>query len=926
MDATPAWPARKATGLGSHALIRRLPVGTDIDSLRANLTAAARKQPELVGLRVWGEPVAASADDPAAEERRTREVGRPTAGLARITVLSYADGTADLLIAAHRDRLGRAGLASLADTALGADVRVKLTNQPWPQPGQGAWGLGDPAGRGKPLHLPVPVARTEGVDAKQAAEVARDAVAAALAHYRLADSAAFAVVLNDSVSCSTTTNPAHDEDAPTLGALAMTIAPAGADASPAVGVVVVDSGQDRFIPSAAAPFPVTVTVEVSPEGGLEAVLFTDKSVMAQAVAEQFAHVLGALLNAYALGILDAALDEVTQLPTATIAGIVECGRTAGRPGFTPTTIPAGLTALALAQPDAPAVSDDHITLTYRELAEWGGRIAAALGERGVGSGDHVAVCLDRDAAASAAMLGVMMAGAAYVPIDPGYPAERLTYIVADADAKLVVATEAGRGTFPDHMTATTAELLASAAEPDGRAAIDPAASAYVIYTSGSTGRPKGVAVPHANVAALVDATRDDMSLSTSDVWSFFHSSAFDFSVWEIWGCLLTGGHLVVVGADVARSPEDFHDLLSARAVTVLSQTPSAFAALQDADARKGTALALRLVIFGGEPLDVRMLQGWFRRHPATRCRLVNMFGITETTVHVTAQSVTPAEVDAASRSVGRALPGWSVSVRDRKGAVLPFGVPGEIWVGGAGVASHYLNQPELTAARFMDDPVTGIRQYRSGDLGRLHPNGRLDHLGRIDGQVKLRGFRIELDEIRSVLLADPGVSAAAVVVHQTVADDSATARLDAYVVVDGDRPTDEIRRRAASYLPSYMVPSTVTPIAALPLTINGKTDTARLAELARTAAEPAAAAVPAASGTGSLLAQVLAAWSETLGEGAEPDDDFFERGGNSLLAVRLSGSLRRGGLPAITLRELFVHATPTELAELLARRMQEVPA
>ncbi|MFF7987633.1 non-ribosomal peptide synthetase [Streptomyces sp. NPDC007901] len=966
MEPTTSRAVRSTADKGSHALIRRLSAGDDIGTLRGRLGTASERQPELAGLRLWDEPVAAGADDPAAEERRIREIGRSVVGVARLTVLTYADGAADLLIVAHRDRLGRSGLGALADLAQGADVTVAFPAGPGPRPGPAAWGLGEPTGRGEPLRVPVPVTRARAGDAKQAAAVARDAVAATLAHYRLADSAAFTVLVDDTVSCHTARNPADDEDAPALGALALTVGTAEDGTDPAVGVFVAEQGQDRYVPFTAAPFPVTVTVEVTPERGLAAVLTTGDSVMAPVVAAQFAHVLGALLDAYALGTTDAALDEAARLPEATAAEIVGRGRTAGRTGFRPTTVPAAFADLARTQPDAPAVSDHATTLTYGELAERGGRIAAGLRERGVRPGDHVAVCLGRDVDTVATMLGVMMAGAAYVPVDPAYPAERLAYTAADAAVKAVVTAAADDEAFPDHPTVTTAELLASspadtadtaggagtpggsdtadgastpaesdtadgAATPAGSdtaAASDPAGIAYVIYTSGSTGRPKGVAVPHANVAALVDATRTDMSLGPSDVWSFVHSSAFDFSVWEIWGCLLTGGHLVVVGADTARSPEDFHDLLAARGVTVLSQTPAAFAALQEADARKGTALAVRLVVFGGEPLDVRMLQGWFRRHPATRCRLVNMFGITETTVHVTAQTVTPGDVTAVSRSVGRALPGWSVSVRDRRGAVLPYGVPGEIWVGGAGLADRYLNQPELTAARFVDDPVTGSRQYRSGDLGRLAPDGRLDHLGRIDSQVKLRGFRIELDEIRSVLLADPGVTAAAVTVHQAVAGDSATARLEAYVVVNGDRGVDDIRRRMASYLPAYMVPSTLAPIAALPLTINGKVDSARLRELVSSAPEPAAGPAPAGTGTGTgtILSQVLSAWSEVLGEAAEPDDDFFEGGGNSLLAVRLSGALRRAGLPAISLRELYVHATPTELAELFARRTQDASA
>lgn len=386
-------------------------------------------------------------------------------------------------------------------------------------------------------------------------------------------------------------------------------------------------------------------------------------------------------------------------------------------------------------------------------------------------------------------------------------------------------------------------------------------------------------------------------------------------MWEIWGALLTGAHLVVVPYFVARNPEDFHDLLVRHRVTVLNQTPSAFAILKEVDLRRSADLSVRLVIFGGEPLDVRMLQDWFHGHPHTRCRVVNMFGITETTVHVTSQTITPQDVGARSRSVGRALPGWSVSVRDAVGRVQPFGVPGEIYVGGAGVAGHYLNQEELTAARFVSDPVTGERVYRSGDLGRLRPDGRLDHLGRIDGQVKVRGFRIELGEIRSVLLEDENVTAAVVVLNDD-ADDAADLRLDAYLVPKHDAVSvEDIRRRAARYLPDYMVPATFTPLSELPLTVNGKVDESRPA--ATDAARTTPAAAEAVQPTDD---PVLRVWWEILGEHVGPHDDFFAFGGNSLLAVRLSGALRRAGLPTVTLQDLYMHPTAAEVSALITGR------
>jgi amino acid adenylation domain-containing protein len=579
----------------------------------------------------------------------------------------------------------------------------------------------------------------------------------------------------------------------------------------------------------------------------------------------------------------------------------------GRPGVelvtTPTTIHEAFARVAAARPDAIALCDNEVRLTYRELDERADRVAGGLRALGVRDGDHVGVCLERSAELVVTLLGVLKAGAVYVPTDPAYPAERLAYTAADAALRVVVTRlpEFPRG---DGIAVVTPDDLVGEAAGSGVTPDDPA---YIIYTSGSTGRPKGVVVPHRNVISLVDATRDEYGLGPDDVWTLFHSSAFDFSVWEIWVCLLTGGRLVVVPYFVSREPDRFHELLAAERVTVLSQTPSAFAQLLDVDARASVGLEVRLVVFGGEPLDARMLLPWFDRHPG--CRLVNMFGITETTVHVTHQTVTRELAEAATRSVGPALPGWHLYVLDSRGRLVPPGVAGEIHVGGVGVASHYLNKDELTAQRFVPDPFTGGRMYRSGDLGRLRPDGALEHLGRIDSQVKIRGFRIELDEIRSVLLEDPDVRAAAVVVRREDPGDAATARIDAYVVLAGGDPAS-VRKRAAGILPDYMAPATVTALDSLPLTTNGKLDATRLpAPVVATGTDD-----PPSEGLAGGLREV---WREVLGVPVGLDDDFFELGGNSLVAVRIGVALRERGLPSVPLRELYRNPTIRDLVAVL---------
>ncbi|WP_143267309.1 amino acid adenylation domain-containing protein, partial [Amycolatopsis thailandensis] len=367
------------------------------------------------------------------------------------------------------------------------------------------------------------------------------------------------------------------------------------------------------------------------------------------------------------------------------------------------------------------LSDEDGQVRYGELDRWSARLADGLRAAGVTPGDLVGVCLDRSAELVAVLLAVLKVGAAYVPLDPAYPAERLAYTVEDARLAVVITTDTGFPVSGGLRVLTPRDLTESRgdAEPSAVGGADEAA--YVIYTSGSTGRPKGVLVPHSNVVALVDATRDDFALGATDVWTFFHSVAFDFSVWEIWGCLLTGGHLVVVPYWVSRSPEQLRDLLAERGVTVLSQTPSAFAPLTEVERTRHDRLPVRLVIFGGEPLPVRSLLPWLDRYPETRCRLVNMFGITETTVHVTAETVTRWHALAGSRSVGRPVPGWRVYVLDESGRLAPPGVAGEIHVAGAGVALGYLRRPGLTAERFLPDPFGGGRMYRTGDRGRLRP-------------------------------------------------------------------------------------------------------------------------------------------------------------------------------------------------------------
>jgi amino acid adenylation domain-containing protein len=438
----------------------------------------------------------------------------------------------------------------------------------------------------------------------------------------------------------------------------------------------------------------------------------------------------------------------------------------------------------------------------------------------------------------------------------------------------------------------------------------------VIYTSGSTGKPKGVLITHANVTRLFDATDHWFGFGPDDVWTLFHSYAFDFSVWELWGALLYGGRLVVVPFWASRSPEDFRELLLREQVTVLNQTPSAFRQLIQADAEAGprAKTALRYVIFGGEALELASLRPWIERHGDREPRLVNMYGITETTVHATYRPITLDDLDSGSGSViGVPIPDLRLLLLDPHGAPVPVGVPGEVHVGGAGVARGYLNRDQLTAERFLPDPdgSTGGRLYRSGDLARRLENGELEYIGRIDNQVKLRGYRIELGEIEAALAGHPDVTECAVIAREDVPGDR---RLVAYVVTDqpaGEQFRTHLKRR----LPDYMVPAHFVVLPRLPLTANGKIDRSELpapdVEASAVRSEQVAPRTPTES-------RIAAIWGEALGiPSPGVYDNFFDVGGDSLKAAQIVTKLRSALEIDLGMRHLFEQPTIAGLAEIV---------
>ena len=439
-------------------------------------------------------------------------------------------------------------------------------------------------------------------------------------------------------------------------------------------------------------------------------------------------------------------------------------------------------------PDAAAVACDGKSLTYRELNACANRIARRLRAAGVGADTLVGICMERTNELVAGLLGILKSGGAYLPIDLAYPAERVAFMLSDARAPVLLTHSAQKPNLPQTAAEVICvdELLRDPAAPADGENPEPAAGpdhlAYVIYTSGTTGKPKGSLITHRNVVRLFASTGHWFGFHERDVWTMFHSVAFDFSVWEIWGALLHGGRLVVVPHPVSRSPERFYKLLVSERVTVLNQTPSAFRMLMTAEETMGAQpLALRYVIFGGEALEMRSLQPWFERHGDQTPQLVNMYGITETTVHVTHRPLTKGDV-ARGSVIGVPIPDLQVYILDANGEPVPIGVPGEMHVGGAGLGRGYLNRPELTAERFIEDHLSkksGARLYKTGDRARFLPGGEIEFLGRIDQQVKIRGFRIEPGEIETALRQQPGVLDCAVIAREDTPGDR---RLAAYIV------------------------------------------------------------------------------------------------------------------------------------------------
>jgi amino acid adenylation domain-containing protein len=572
-------------------------------------------------------------------------------------------------------------------------------------------------------------------------------------------------------------------------------------------------------------------------------------------------------------------------------------------------------------PDAIAITSEKQSLTYAQLNVRANQLAHFLRKRGAGPEVLVAMYMDRSLDMVVAILAIVKAGAAYVPLDSTYPSGRLAFMLGDSNPAFVLTQESLRPAIPR----CDAELVCVDTERDAIASENgqnPVTKlncdnlAYVIYTSGSTGKPKGVLITHRNIVRLFEATWPWYRFDEHDVWTMFHSCAFDFSVWELWGALIHGGRLIVVPYMVSRSPREFYELLHRERVTILNQTPSSFQQLIQADEVAGGVdeLALRYVIFGGEELQMNSLRPWFARHGDRHPQLVNMYGITETTVHVTYRPLSMADT-AGGSVIGCPIPDLEIFLLDSQLRLVPIGVPGEIFVGGAGVGRGYLRRPEATKQRFIDNPFDGkpaSKLYRSGDLARWLANGDLEYLGRIDTQLKIRGYRVELNEIVAVLNTHPAVQASAVVARQ---DGTGNLRLLAYLVISQNQTppgAGELRNLLRAQLPDYMVPAVFLHLRDLPLTPNGKLDRNALPAPDDSNMLPNENYVSPRTALEEKLSVVIA---QLLGiDRVGVNDNFFLIGGHSLFGTQLTARIRNGFGVDLPLRSIFESPTTAQLA------------
>jgi amino acid adenylation domain-containing protein/thioester reductase-like protein len=653
----------------------------------------------------------------------------------------------------------------------------------------------------------------------------------------------------------------------------------------------VDTGTSKF--------DLTLDIDDRPEGPIGRFEYDCDLFTAETIERMVAH-FQALLVAIPAN-ADRPIAALPLMSSAEEASMLERGRSRASVA-TDRCLHELFDVQAAKTPSASAIQLDSSRLTYRDLERRANQLANHLVKLGVGPEVLVAIYMERSLDVVVAILAVLKAGGAYVPLDPDSPVARISHILEDCGATVILTQDRLKEKLP----ATVARLvcldgdralIASEQSAAPQTSAGPDNLAYVIYSTGPSGKPKGVMIPHGNVVRLFRSTTEDFKFDERDVWTMFHSAAFDFSIWEIWGALLHGGKLVVVPKSTARSPEDFYHLLRTHRVTVLNLVPAAFLHLMrvedDLDGVNPNDLSLRHVFLGGEAVDFRALKPWFDRHGDQRPRVWNLYGLTGATVFVTYRPITLRDASEITGSrLGRPVVDTELYILDRELRPVPVGVPGEIYIGGPGLARGYLNRPDLESERFIHHPWGGhpsVQLYRTYDRARYLADGDIEYMGRLDEQMKIRGFRVEPTEVEAVLLEHPDVREAVVTVREDTPGDQ---RLVAYYAKRGDRipTTNEFRSFLRERLPDYLVPTIYIVLPSIPSMGSGKTNRRSLPPPDRN--RPSLMPVfrlPSSA----VEVLVLGIWTRLLQVNQiGRNDDFFSLGGHSLLAAQMIARIR----------------------------------
>ncbi|MCP4151950.1 MAG: amino acid adenylation domain-containing protein, partial [bacterium] len=593
-------------------------------------------------------------------------------------------------------------------------------------------------------------------------------------------------------------------------------------------------------------------------------------------------------------------------------------------------------------------------ITYSELNGNTTHLARHLQSKGVKPGTIVAIMVERTVEMVIGLLGILKAGGAYLPIDPTYPVERINYMLKDSNVGILLVDDNSENPITNNQTdgpivlnlehsafeSIEPEFVSNFGFSSADLPLATSAIAYIIYTSGTTGKPKGTLIEHRNVVRLMTNNRFLFDFDSRDVWTMFHSYCFDFSVWEMYGALLYGGKLIVIGETARKDSMQYLGILKKENVTVLNQTPPAFFNLSHLELQHpGKKLNIKYIIFGGDVLKPGKLKAWHKKYPETK--LINMFGITETTVHVTFRELSAGDIASDINNIGGPIPTLSVYILDKYKKLLPSGVPGELCVGGDGVARGYLNRPELTAEKFSYDfqeiadyhktsritPPAPYKKttpkkpiYCSGDLARWLPDGNIEFLGRIDQQVKIRGFRIELGEIENNLLTHPNIKEIVVISRESKEDDNFLCAY--YVVERPQQPETNLKDFLSRTLPAYMIPSFFIKLEKIPLTPNGKIDRKVLAQIQISAPKTQTKIAPR-NHIEKKLTEIWAGILEIQKENISIDDNFFDIGGHSLRATIMVSKIHKEFNVKLPLAEIFKKSSIRTLADTITEFEQE---